>query len=205
MKLDRHKKTSVTDSGLAAQARLLLESMRYQQWLKNLLIFLPAIARHCSDPSVWLTLIVTFIAFSLCASSIYLLNDIVDRHNDKKNPHKAMRPITSGRLGIAAATKASILLQLVACLLAITLGLKVFLIFIFYVVLTVSYTFFFKKITALDIVILACLYVLRVVLGGIAVAIPLSAWLIAFCLFLFFSLAAIKRIAEAASATDTAE
>jgi 4-hydroxybenzoate polyprenyltransferase len=174
-----------------------LAALRPHHWLKNMLVFLPLAAAHRLDePGLLLHACLAFLAFSLCASSTYLLNDLMDLPSDRRHPHKRDRALASGRLPVVHA------LALIALLLAgaIVVGLLLPWAFLgvlaLYIVLTLSYSLRLKDMVILDVLALAGLHALRVMAGAAAVAIPPSAWLIAFCGFLFFSLAMIKRYAE---------
>jgi 4-hydroxybenzoate polyprenyltransferase len=173
-----------------------LESLRPYQWLKNVLVFVPLAAAHLlGDRELVWAAVRAFVAFSLCASAIYLLNDLKDAPEDRLHPHKKDRPIASGRLPAAFA---AILMPLLLGagiavvrpfgLCAATIG--------FYFVLMVAYTLWLKSIVLLDAFVLAAGYALRVIAGGLAVGIRPSPYLLAFCIFLFLSLALVKRYAE---------
>ncbi|HXY96689.1 MAG TPA: UbiA family prenyltransferase, partial [Steroidobacteraceae bacterium] len=167
-----------------------LESLRPYQWLKNALVFVPLAAAHrLGEPQLLLRALQAFVAFSLCASAVYLLNDLRDAPADRMHPHKRLRPIASGRL------PRSVALLLAAVLLAVTiaaawpLGASASAAIAAYLALMIAYTLGLKAIVLLDALILAGGYALRVLGGGLAVAIIPSARLLAFCIFLFFSLA----------------
>jgi 4-hydroxybenzoate polyprenyltransferase len=176
-----------------------LESLRPYQWLKNTLVFVPLAAAHrLGEPQLLARAAQAFIAFSLCASAVYLLNDLHDASADRMHPHRSQRPIASGRL------PRSLALALVPVLLAATLaaawplGVKAGAALAAYLALMIVYTLRIKAIVLLDALVLASGYALRVLAGGLAVAILPSARLLAFCIFLFFSLALVKRYAELA-------
>jgi 4-hydroxybenzoate polyprenyltransferase len=174
----------------------ILRVIRPHQWLKNALIAVPAIAAHHFDATSLFFVGMAFLSFSLCASSVYILNDYLDREHDRLHPRKKLRPFASGALPERS-------VYLLVPLFLIASGLAAFKIpqYFFYVlggyfVLTLIYTLYAKRMMMVDVVILAVLYGLRVGAGGAALAIPLSEWLIAFCVFFFLSLALIKRAAE---------
>ena len=176
---------------------LYLRALRPHHWLKNALVFVPLAAAHRLDEVGLLAqACVAFVAFSLCASSTYLLNDLMDLQSDRRHPHKKDRALASGRLPVAHA------LALIPLLLAGALAVGLLLPWAFlgvlalYYVLTLSYSLRLKDMIILDALALAGLHALRVMAGAAAVSIPPSTWLIAFCVFLFFSLAMIKRYAE---------
>lgn len=171
--------------------------LRPHQWLKNTLVFVPLAAAHLlADRLLLANAALAFVAFSLCASAVYLLNDLHDVAADRAHPHKRFRPIPSGRLPVPVAIGMIPLLLAGAGVAAAVVGHDVFAVLIGYLVLNLAYTFRFKSVILLDAFILAAGYALRVFAGALAVSIVPSARLLAFCIFLFFSLALIKRYAE---------
>ena len=183
------------ERGAGARLAAALESLRPYQWLKNALVFVPLAAAHrLGEPLLLLRALQAFVAFSLCASAVYLLNDVWDAAADRTHPHKRLRPIASGRLS------RSVALVLASALLAAAwpLGARAGAALVAYLALMIAYTLRLKAIVLLDALVLASGYALRVLGGGLAVAIVPSARLLAFCIFLFFSLALVKRYAELA-------
>jgi 4-hydroxybenzoate polyprenyltransferase len=171
--------------------------MRPHQWAKNTLLFLPALAAHLPFAlDGLLTLAAAFVAFSALASAVYLLNDIIDLPNDRAHPTKRLRPIASGELSIPLALTAAATLAALAALVAFRLPLAFQALLGGYVVLTTAYSLALKKRPILDVITLASLYSTRVVAGAAAVDVPLSRWFLAFSVFLFFSLALVKRVVE---------
>jgi 4-hydroxybenzoate polyprenyltransferase len=176
-----------------------LETVRPYQWVKNLLVFVPLAAAHRLDDWVLLTAAArAFVAFGLCASSIYVINDLRDVEADRRHPHKRFRPIASGRLPPLLAPGLAFVLLISAISVVVPLGLQAALTLGLYFVLMIAYSLRLKAIVLLDALVLAAGYALRVLEGGFAVHIRPSARLLAFCIFLFFSLALIKRYAELA-------
>ena len=174
-----------------------LEALRPHHWLKNALIFLPLAAAHRLDEvALLLQGFLAFLAFSLCASSTYLLNDLLDLQSDRRHPHKKDRALPSGRLPVAHAVALIPLLLAGAIAIGLLLPWAFLGVLALYGVLTLSYSLRLKDMVILDVLALAGLHALRVMAGLGATAIAPSAWLIAFCGFLFFSLAMIKRYAE---------
>lgn len=185
------------DSGSLLGAAL--ESLRPYQWLKNALVFVPLAAAHrLGEPQLLARAAETFIAFSLCASTVYLLNDLHDASADRMHPHKRERPIASGRLPRRVARALVPVLLASTLMAAWPLGPKADVPLAAYFALMIAYTLRLKAMVLLDALVLAGGYALRVLTGGLAVAILPSARLLAFCIFLFFSLALIKRYAELA-------
>lgn len=186
-----------TFDGHATSPWTYLRALRPHQWLKNLLVFLPVLAAHeLHSGTALLHCVWTFLAFTLCASSVYLLNDLLDLEADRRHPYKCRRVLASGRLRLPAA--AAMLPLLLGAAIAIAAGIddRVLAIVVFYYAANLAYSLGLKDQPILDVLILATGYAARVAAGGIAAAVQLSAWLLAFCIFLFFSLALVKRYAE---------
>ena len=173
-----------------------LKALRPHQWLKNLLVFVPMLAAHELTAETLARSLLAFIAFSLVASSVYLLNDLLDLSADRAHPRKRYRPFASGDVPLAHGTWLVPLLSLAGFALAVPLGARFILVLLAYYAITTAYSLYFKRLSVIDICLLAGLYTLRIVAGGAATGIPLSVWLLAFCIFLFLALAAIKREAE---------
>ena len=176
----------------------LWRALRPHQWAKNLLVFLPLLAAHqVSDPRGLFATGLAFLAFSLTASAVYLLNDLLDLDADRRHPRKSHRPFAAGDLPLAWGLALTPLLLLTAGAISV-LGLPPAFgaLLAGYVILTSAYSLDFKRRPILDVMTLASLYTLRVIAGGAAVSLWPSFWLLAFSLFLFLSLALIKRYAE---------
>ena len=191
--------SELRERGVATVLPAALQSLRPHQWLKNVLVFVPLAAAHrLGEPQLLLRALESFVAFSLCASSVYLLNDLWDASADRTHPHKRLRPIASGRLprAVALALMAALLAATVAA--AWPLGARPAGALVTSFAVMIAYTLRLKAIVLLDALTLAGGYALRVLGGGLAVAIIPSARLFAFCIFLFFSLALVKRYAELA-------
>lgn len=186
-------------------------ALRLHQWLKNLLIFIPLLAAHqYTDWSSILDAALAFLAFGLCASSVYILNDLLDLRDDRHHARKRFRPFAAGRLPIQSGLVAFPLLLIAAFALGAWLLPISFLLGLgCYYALTLAYSLWLKRRMVVDVITLAALYTLRIIVGAVALAIPLSFWLLAFSMFLFLSLALVKRYAElfhvrAQSANDKA-
>lgn len=173
-----------------------LKALRPHQWLKNMLIFLPLIASHQFNFYTIFQSIFAFISFCLVASSVYVVNDLLDLSADRSHPRKKKRPLASGAIPIGMGTRIAILLVLLGFIIAAFVGFRYLLLVFAYYILTTIYSVYFKKRVIIDIFMLAGLYTFRIIAGGIATQIPLSVWLLAFSMFFFFSLAAVKRLAE---------
>lgn len=179
-----------------ASVRPYLRAMRPHQWLKNLLVFLPMMAAHQLTGVTFLQSLAAFVAFSLIASSVYVLNDLLDLDADRAHPRKCKRPFAAGQIMIENGTWMAGGLLVLGCVISALIGWPFLVVVLIYYVMTAAYSLHFKRQTVLDIFTLAGLYTIRVVAGGVATGIPLSVWLLAFSLFFFFSLAAVKRQVE---------
>lgn len=186
-------------------AKAYLKALRPHQWLKNLLIFVPMLAAHELTVETTAQSVLAFIAFSLVASSVYVLNDLLDLSADRAHPRKRYRPFASGDVPIAHGTWLVPLLLCAGLAFALPLGGSFILVILAYYAVTTAYSVYLKRRSVIDICVLAALYTMRVVAGGVATGIPVSVWLLAFCIFLFFALAAIKREAELIDAVASGE
>jgi 4-hydroxybenzoate polyprenyltransferase/phosphoserine phosphatase len=180
----------------AQRWRLLLRAMRVHQWAKNVLLFAPVLAAQRAQAPLLLQGAVGFLAFSLCASSVYVLNDLVDLPHDRAHPTKRLRPFASGALNLAKAPALMGSLLAAAVLLGLLLPPAFLLILSGYFVCTLAYSLVLKRQMVWDVIMLAALYTLRVFAGGAATNIPVSPWLLAFAMFLFLCLAIVKRLTE---------
>lgn len=174
-----------------------IAALRLQQWVKNLLVLLPLLASHeFGDPTLLLAVAVAFVAFGLCASSVYIVNDLMDLESDRHHPRKQSRPFAAGRLSPAAGLAMAAFLLIASFALSILLPPFFMLCLAIYLGLTLSYTFLLKQKMLVDSLCLAGLYTLRVIAGGAAAGVDPGFWLLAFSLFLFLSLAFVKRYSE---------
>jgi 4-hydroxybenzoate polyprenyltransferase len=174
-----------------------LKVFRVHQWIKNILICVPIFAAHQAiTGEIGINLILAFMSFSLCASSVYMANDLLDLESDRQHPRKSLRPFASGAVPIFY----GVLLMPILLLTSLVMAQYVdnnFLIWLeVYFGLTCAYSWGLKRIALVDCLVLAILYTLRIVAGAAAVNVPLSFWILAFSIFLFLSLAFIKRFAE---------
>lgn len=183
----------VTD---AKSIRPYIKALRPHQWLKNALVFLPMLAAHQWEVPAALLSLLAFACFSLVASSVYVLNDLLDLDADRAHPRKKNRPFASGSIPIAHGTWMAAGLLILGAVLAASISAQFLLAMAAYYVLTTIYSLHLKRRIVIDIFVLAGLYTARIVAGGVATGIPLSVWLLAFSVFFFLSLAAVKRQAE---------
>lgn len=178
--------------------RAAIKELRPHQWAKNILLFVPLYFSHqYNDLELVITAFMAFLSFSFCASSIYVLNDLVDLPADRQHRSKRNRPLAAGTLSIGDA------FALFGAALALSIALAVafvstafVLVLLGYVALTTAYSFVLKRKMIVDVLTLASLFTYRVVAGGVAVDVKLSPWLLAFSIFFFTSLAFVKRYSE---------
>jgi 4-hydroxybenzoate polyprenyltransferase len=186
------------DGALAAW----LEMLRVHQWAKNLLLFVPLIAAHrLREWPLLVALLVAFFAFSFGASALYIINDVIDLPSDRLHFRKRLRPLASGRFSIATALGASAFLLCTSLAVSALLPLPFFAAMLVYLATSTAYTFFLKKKLIVDVLCLAGLYTLRILAGGAAIGLAISFWLLVFSMFLFLSLAFVKRYSELAVAS----
>jgi 4-hydroxybenzoate polyprenyltransferase/phosphoserine phosphatase len=182
-----------------------IRALRLHQWIKNLLIFVPALAAHkASDPAVISSAVLAFVWFGLCASATYVINDLLDLEADRAHAHKRLRPFASGEIPIVNGAAGALMLLtagIAGSILTIN-GLFV-LVLLTYVIWTLWYSLMLKRIAMVDVLSLAGLYTVRVIAGGAAVLIVPSFWLLAFSMFLFLSLAMAKRYTELRAALSS--
>lgn len=170
---------------------------RVHQWLKNLLLFVPLLAAHqITNAQSVTTLLLAFVAFSACASAVYITNDLLDLESDRKHPRKCKRPFASGAVPILYGAILAPLLTFFALGLAFIIGSSFFVWLIAYFALTTAYSLSLKRYALIDCLTLAGLYTLRIIAGAAAINVSLSFWLLAFSTFIFLSLAFVKRYAE---------
>ncbi len=179
-----------------APPRAIARAIRPQQWLKNLLVLVPLIA----DPSYGIgalpAMLAAFVALSLAASAGYLINDLLDLNDDRNHPRKRTRPFASGTLSTALGTQLIPFLLAISGIVALLVSPALLGVIVLYFVSSVAYSVKLKQHTLLDISLLAFLFTLRIIAGAVAISSPLSVWILAFSMFIFFALAAVKRLAE---------
>jgi len=175
-----------------------LVSLRPRQWTKNLLLFAGLLFTldQGQGTSQVIKALAAFVVFSLLSSSIYLINDVVDRDRDRTHPKKCRRPIASGELGVPTAVAASIILGLFSLTAAFLLGFQFGLVALTYASLTVAYSFYLKNVVILDVLVLASGFVLRAIAGAVVINVFISGWLILCTMMLALFLALSKRKAE---------
>ncbi|MCH8142116.1 MAG: UbiA family prenyltransferase [Proteobacteria bacterium] len=174
-----------------------VKAMRPQQWLKNLLLFVPLLLAHrIQEPQLLVRASLAFTAFGLCASSVYLLNDLLDLSADRHHPSKRMRPFAAGSISILGGAILSPVLLIASVSIAATLPIEFQATLAVYYVITLSYSIRLKRAAIIDVLALAVLYTLRIIAGAAAISVAPSFWILAFSMFLFLSLALVKRFTE---------
>ncbi len=174
-----------------------LKALRWHQWAKNALLFVPLAlgGNVATRDDLWRALL-AFLIFGLTASAAYIVNDLADLDADRQHPQKKTRPFASGALSVPSGIVAAASLGVAAVLLAKMLNGPFAIVLSFYAALTLAYSVRLKRRPVLDVLILACLFTLRIAGGMVLLALPVSYWLLVFSMFFFFSLALIKRYAE---------
>jgi 4-hydroxybenzoate polyprenyltransferase/phosphoserine phosphatase len=180
-----------------ASLKPIMKMLRVHQWAKNSLVFVPAIlANYILDFPTLVACITAFVAFSLAASAIYIINDLIDLPLDRMHKTKRNRPLAAGVISIPVALSTAGALMLAAASIAMTLPWMFGGVLAAYVAMTTAYTFALKRMLLIDVLTLAGLYTVRVVAGAAATMIDVSFWLLAFSVFFFLSLALVKRFVE---------
>ena len=185
-------------SGAAVET---IRGMRVHQWLKNLLIFVPAATSHrILEWGVFRAVFLAFFSFSLCASAGYLVNDLFDLQADRKHPEKCRRPFASGALSPPYGIAMAVMLLAASIGFGLMLSTRFVLFLCGYLMLSATYSLALKTVPLIDIFLLAFFYTFRIFLGGEAAGVTVSFWLAAFSTFFFYSLATVKRFTELQSA-----
>lgn len=177
-----------------------VKAIRVHQWLKNLLVFVPLLASHrFLEIGAVVPALIAFLAFGLCASGVYVLNDLLDLPSDRAHPRKRRRPFAAGSLPLIQGLFAAPLLTLAGFALAAWVGWAFAGVLLGYYAMTLAYSLRLKRVVMVDVVLLAGLYTIRIIGGAVAIGAGLSFWLLAFSMFLFLSLAMLKRYTELAA------
>ncbi len=180
-----------------AKPLAIIKLLRPHQWLKNLLLFLPAVLAHqFTDWTQWRNAGCAFISMCCCASAVYVLNDALDIQSDRAHPRKQYRPLASGHVSIPTGIAACASLLALAFAVGSLTGPAVVGSILLYLALTTVYSLSLKRLVIIDVLLLASLYTLRVIVGGLASSVRLSPWLLSLSMFLFLSLALAKRFVE---------
>lgn len=177
--------------------KVILKALRVHQWVKNALIFVPLLTSHMlTEPRGLLLGILAFFAFSFCASSVYFLNDLLDLNDDRRHATKRNRPFAAGTLSLLTGIIGTPVLLVLSAIICWFLPLEFVAVLGLYYIMTVAYSFSLKRIVMVDVITLAALYTIRIIAGAVAVSVTLSFWLLSFSVFVFLSLAIVKRYTE---------
>ena len=176
--------------------RTLVKAIRLHQWAKNVLLFVPLLLSHKLTDSSIVAAIAAFFCFCFMASANYLVNDMLDIESDRRHRSKRLRPFAAGDLSVAGGIAFSLAL-IFASMLLLPLLPRAFALWLgFYIVATLSYSLYLKRVAVVDVLLLSGLYTLRLLAGGAATGTEISPWLAGFSSFLFLSLAMVKRFSE---------
>ena len=173
-----------------------IKIIRPHQWVKNILVFIPMLVSHNFDLDNFILSSKSFIIFSLTASAIYVINDIIDEKNDQNHPYKKNRPLAAKLITINQCKVIIFILLILSTFFLLDTNKSFFYLIILYFITSNLYTFFLKKLKIVDLVILSFLYTLRILGGGLITDISISSWLFTFSIFFFISLASVKRLTE---------
>jgi 4-hydroxybenzoate polyprenyltransferase len=179
--------------------RTLVKAVRAHQWAKNILVFLPLLLSHRATLPSMIAATIAFTCFSFTASANYILNDLLDIESDRRHLKKRFRPFAAGDLSVATGLAVVFGLVIAACALLPQLPGEFSLWLLLYAVTTSAYSFYLKRVPLVDVLVLSGLYTLRMLAGGAATATLISPWLSSFSIFLFLSLAMVKRFSELAN------
>jgi 4-hydroxybenzoate polyprenyltransferase len=167
------------------------------QWLKNLLLLVPLLtAFSFMNATNLVTIAIAMLAFSLAASATYIVNDLWDLDCDRAHPTKQHRPLASGVVSILQGLALATACLGIALALATSVSVGFLAVLLVYLVSTLAYSYVLKHHVLVDVLTLSLLYTLRIIAGAVAIGITTSSWLLAFSVFIFFSLAMMKRCAE---------
>lgn len=182
--------------------RALLKAIRPHQWVKNILLILPMIAAHRFDLATLIPILWGIAAFSAAASSIYIVNDLMDLEADRLHPTKRARPFASGAVPIPVGMMAFVALAMAALGIAASLNAAFFGVVLLYMLTSLAYSLKLKRLRWVDIAMLASLYTIRVVAGAAAAQVYVSIYMLIFIFPIFITLGCVKRLTELTLATS---
>ena len=204
--MNTYTSATIIDPGKTTGIIDIIKEMRLYQWVKNTLVFIPALLAHTMNAEIGMSLLLTFLVFGLLASSVYVMNDILDLQSDRMHPGKKNRPLAAGSISIPTAIGLYVFLLTASLISAFMfLPLNVVLVLFVYLTVTTFYSIAGKKIAILDVMLLAGLYTLRLIAGAQTANVILSEWLMGFSMFFFLSLAFVKRYSELITRKDEAQ
>lgn len=196
-KIKNNNITRIFDAPRPKNLMYWFKQLRIHQWLKNTLIFVPLLVSGMFfNLNNIITSFSAFISFSFLASATYIFNDLLDLEADRSHPRKKERPLASGKISIFNAIIASVMLILFSLIIALSTSNYFSLILLIYLILTLTYSFKIKQYIGMDVIMLALLYTVRIIAGAAVLGIHASFWLLAFSIFIFLSLALVKRCSE---------
>ncbi len=176
--------------------RTFFKAIRIHQWAKNLLVVAPLVFSHKLHPAGMAAAAAAFFCFSLMASANYLMNDLLDIESDRRHSAKRFRPFAAGDLSVAGGVALTLVLFTASLAILPWLPGKFAFWLAIYIVFTMAYSLYFKRVALVDVMMLSGLYTLRLMAGGAATGTGISHWLVGFSVFLFLSLAMVKRFSE---------
>jgi 4-hydroxybenzoate polyprenyltransferase/phosphoserine phosphatase len=193
---------NVVEIGGGWNWRALVKALRPHQWVKNVLLFLAMIAAHRFDLATLVPILWGIVAFSAAASSIYIVNDLLDLEADRLHPTKCRRPFASGDVPITVGMAAFAALAVIALGVAAALNLAFFGVVVLYMVTSLAYSLKLKRMRWIDISALAALYTIRVIAGAAAASVDVSVYMLIFIFPIFITLGCVKRLTELTLATS---
>ncbi|MGO9936421.1 MAG: UbiA family prenyltransferase [Terracidiphilus sp.] len=176
--------------------RTLVKAIRLHQWSKNVLLFVPLLLSHKLSAGSIGAAIAAFFCFCFMASANYLVNDMLDIESDRRHRSKRLRPFAAGDLSVAGGIALSLALVFASVALLPMLPWAFVMWLGLYIVVTMSYSLYLKRVAVVDVLVLSGLYTLRLLAGGAATRTEISPWLAGLSSFLFLSLAMVKRFSE---------
>jgi 4-hydroxybenzoate polyprenyltransferase/phosphoserine phosphatase len=179
-----------------SKLRAIVKAIRPHQWAKNVLLLVPLLLSHNIGLPLVAQVALAFVCFSLTASATYVVNDLLDIEADRRHPKKSSRPFASGDLAATTGAGLAITFLIAASIGACFLPQAFLLLLALYLAANLSYSLILKRIALVDVIVLSGLYALRLLAGGAAVDVAISPWLAGFSIFLFLSLAMVKRFSE---------
>lgn len=179
-----------------APLRTWLRALRLHQWLKNVLLFVPVLTAFAFTAENLLAAAVAFLAFCCTASATYLVNDLWDLENDRAHPRKRKRPLASGEIPILYGVVTAVCLHVFALTAALSVSPAFTVVLLVYLTVTSLYSWVLKTVVLVNVLTLSLLYTIRIVAGTVVIDVTVTSWLLAFSVFIFFSLALVKRCSE---------
>lgn len=200
----RRSGKAVTEIANKTSAKDMLRAIRPHQWVKNILLFLPLFAAHEFGLMSWLSVLLGMVAFSTAASSIYIINDLLDLEADRLHVKKKFRPFASGAVPIKYGMLLFVALAVMTLSIAALLGAYFLTVVVGYMLVSLAYSMWLKRMRWVDVAMLATLYTLRVVAGAAASDVTVSGYMLVFIFPIFITLGCVKRLTELFAATDDA-